>query len=300
LWLLEGEGLGKSLSGTSLDHLGTVDPLQLGVKNISSVLNNSILINLQKNFLGVASVLVIIENTKSSLSYAQVHKQLVFLICLLLLLAIPLHQQCCPWLILWPFGSLLFVSTLHDQIRLFFVVLIFSFDQILSPPFSFAGCFCSESILRAAKSVCLKRPASWRKHTCSSSWAMPHIEDAIWNTYNKVCWALLYTWSLFIFTLALELQFFDAHHLSGSVYFIMPRSAFWYFSCAWTFREFTVPAILQALRDETMNDPRDRIEIAQTRVYYRPSLLGQNPWRLVLALFLMQFCHSSVDVKLTS
>ncbi|KAL9386331.1 hypothetical protein Peur_019455 [Populus x canadensis] len=42
-------------------------------------------------------------------------------------------------------------------------------------------------------------------------------------------------------------------------------------------REFTVPAILQALRDETMNDPRDRIEIAQTRVYYRPSLLGQNP-----------------------
>jgi hypothetical protein len=89
LWLLEGEGLGESLrnSGTSLDHLGTVDPLQLGVKNISSVLNNSILINLQKNFLGVASVLVIIENTKSSLSYAQVHKQLVFLICLLLLLA---------------------------------------------------------------------------------------------------------------------------------------------------------------------------------------------------------------------
>ncbi|KAH8512505.1 hypothetical protein Peur_056482 [Populus x canadensis] len=42
-------------------------------------------------------------------------------------------------------------------------------------------------------------------------------------------------------------------------------------------REFTVPAILQALRDETMNDPRDRIEIAQTRVYYRPSLLGQDP-----------------------
>ncbi|KAF9686419.1 hypothetical protein SADUNF_Sadunf03G0156600 [Salix dunnii] len=42
-------------------------------------------------------------------------------------------------------------------------------------------------------------------------------------------------------------------------------------------RDYTVPAILQALRDETMNDPRDRIEIAQTRVFYRPSLLGQNP-----------------------
>jgi hypothetical protein len=62
-----------------------------------------------------------------------VHKQLVFLICLLLLLAIPLHQQCCPWLILWPFGSLLFVSTLHDQIRLFFVVLIFFFWSDTKP-----------------------------------------------------------------------------------------------------------------------------------------------------------------------
>ncbi|CAN0863596.1 Probable glycerol-3-phosphate dehydrogenase [NAD(+)] 2, cytosolic [Linum grandiflorum] len=42
-------------------------------------------------------------------------------------------------------------------------------------------------------------------------------------------------------------------------------------------REFPAEAILQALRDETMNDPRDRIEIAQTHVFYRPSLLGQNP-----------------------
>ncbi|QHN99723.1 hypothetical protein HN51_034845 [Arachis hypogaea] len=42
-------------------------------------------------------------------------------------------------------------------------------------------------------------------------------------------------------------------------------------------RESPVQAILQALRDETMNDPRDRIEIAQSQVFYRPSLLGQNP-----------------------
>ncbi|PQQ20923.1 putative glycerol-3-phosphate dehydrogenase [Prunus yedoensis var. nudiflora] len=35
-------------------------------------------------------------------------------------------------------------------------------------------------------------------------------------------------------------------------------------------------AILQALRDETMNDPRDRIAIAQTHAFYRPSLLGQK------------------------
>ncbi|KAK1295382.1 putative glycerol-3-phosphate dehydrogenase [NAD(+)] 1, cytosolic [Acorus calamus] len=40
-------------------------------------------------------------------------------------------------------------------------------------------------------------------------------------------------------------------------------------------RELPSQAILQALRDETMNDPRDRIEIAQTHAFYRPSLLGQ-------------------------
>lgn len=41
-------------------------------------------------------------------------------------------------------------------------------------------------------------------------------------------------------------------------------------------RESSSQAILQALRDETMTDPRDRIEIAQTHVFYRPSLLGQR------------------------
>ncbi|CDP14164.1 unnamed protein product [Coffea canephora] len=40
-------------------------------------------------------------------------------------------------------------------------------------------------------------------------------------------------------------------------------------------REQGVRAILQALRDENLNDPRDRIEIAQTHAFYRPSLLGQ-------------------------
>ncbi|XP_030465700.1 probable glycerol-3-phosphate dehydrogenase [NAD(+)] 1, cytosolic [Syzygium oleosum] len=42
-------------------------------------------------------------------------------------------------------------------------------------------------------------------------------------------------------------------------------------------REFPPEAILQALRDESMNDPRDRIEIAQSHAFYRPSLLGQQP-----------------------
>ncbi|KAG1371177.1 Glycerol-3-phosphate dehydrogenase [NAD(+)] [Cocos nucifera] len=40
-------------------------------------------------------------------------------------------------------------------------------------------------------------------------------------------------------------------------------------------REVSTQAILQALRDETMNDPRERIEIAQSHAFYRPSLLGQ-------------------------
>ncbi|GKU89802.1 hypothetical protein SLEP1_g3893 [Rubroshorea leprosula] len=40
-------------------------------------------------------------------------------------------------------------------------------------------------------------------------------------------------------------------------------------------REESSQAILQALRDETLNDPRERIEIAQSHAFYRPSLLGQ-------------------------
>lgn len=40
-------------------------------------------------------------------------------------------------------------------------------------------------------------------------------------------------------------------------------------------REQSTQAILQALRDETLNDPRDRIEIAQSHAFYRPSLLDQ-------------------------
>ncbi|XP_047961150.1 probable glycerol-3-phosphate dehydrogenase [NAD(+)] 1, cytosolic [Salvia hispanica] len=39
-------------------------------------------------------------------------------------------------------------------------------------------------------------------------------------------------------------------------------------------REQGPQAILEALRDENLNDPRDRIEIAQTHAFYRPSLLG--------------------------
>lgn len=40
-------------------------------------------------------------------------------------------------------------------------------------------------------------------------------------------------------------------------------------------RELPSEGILQALRDETMNDPRDRIEIAQSQGFYRASLLGK-------------------------
>ncbi|XP_077252727.1 6-phosphogluconate dehydrogenase family protein [Tasmannia lanceolata] len=40
-------------------------------------------------------------------------------------------------------------------------------------------------------------------------------------------------------------------------------------------RELSTGAILQALRDETMNDPRDRIEMAHSHAFYMPSLLRQ-------------------------
>ncbi|GMJ02353.1 hypothetical protein like AT2G41540 [Hibiscus trionum] len=40
-------------------------------------------------------------------------------------------------------------------------------------------------------------------------------------------------------------------------------------------REKSTQAILQALRDETLNDLRDRIEIAQSHAFYIPSLLGK-------------------------
>ena len=40
-------------------------------------------------------------------------------------------------------------------------------------------------------------------------------------------------------------------------------------------RELPARDILRALRDETMNDPRERIEMAQSHAFYRPSLLGK-------------------------
>ncbi|XP_061339035.1 glycerol-3-phosphate dehydrogenase [NAD(+)] GPDHC1, cytosolic-like isoform X2 [Gastrolobium bilobum] len=41
-------------------------------------------------------------------------------------------------------------------------------------------------------------------------------------------------------------------------------------------REQSSQAILKALRDENLNDPRERIEIAQSHVFFKPSLLGQQ------------------------
>ncbi|KAH6817723.1 6-phosphogluconate dehydrogenase family protein [Perilla frutescens var. frutescens] len=42
-------------------------------------------------------------------------------------------------------------------------------------------------------------------------------------------------------------------------------------------REQGAQAILQALTDQNLNDPRDRIQIAQTHAFYRPSLLAHPP-----------------------
>jgi glycerol-3-phosphate dehydrogenase (NAD+) len=40
-------------------------------------------------------------------------------------------------------------------------------------------------------------------------------------------------------------------------------------------RDRPADSILQAIRDETMYDPRERIEMAHGHSLYRPSLLGQ-------------------------
>ncbi|KAF2547446.1 hypothetical protein F2Q70_00023798 [Brassica cretica] len=42
-------------------------------------------------------------------------------------------------------------------------------------------------------------------------------------------------------------------------------------------REVSCEAVLEALRDETMNDPRELIEIAHSHLFFQPSLLGQTP-----------------------
>jgi glycerol-3-phosphate dehydrogenase (NAD+) len=44
-------------------------------------------------------------------------------------------------------------------------------------------------------------------------------------------------------------------------------------SSVMNFRELSTEAILQAIRDESMYDPRERIEIAQSHSLYRPTLL---------------------------
>jgi hypothetical protein len=41
-----------------------------------------------------------------------------------------------------------------------------------------------------------------------------------------------------------------------------------------TCRDLGTNSILQAIRDESMYDPRERIEMAQRQSLYRPSLLG--------------------------
>jgi len=48
----------------------------------------------------------------------------------------------------------------------------------------------------------------------------------------------------------------------------------YFFSFFFVCRELATDSILQAIRDESMYDPRERIEMAQRQSLYRPSLLG--------------------------
>jgi len=49
---------------------------------------------------------------------------------------------------------------------------------------------------------------------------------------------------------------------------------YFFFFIFFVCRELATDSILQAIRDESMYDPRERIEMAQRQSLYRPSLLG--------------------------
>lgn len=48
------------------------------------------------------------------------------------------------------------------------------------------GCLGSGSLLRTSESVKPECLTSWRKQAGCSCWALPHLEDSLQNTYNKV------------------------------------------------------------------------------------------------------------------
>ncbi|KAG9130065.1 hypothetical protein Leryth_012821 [Lithospermum erythrorhizon] len=62
-------------------------------------------------------------------------------------------------------------------------------------------------------------------------------------------------------------------------------------------REQETWGILQALRDENLNDPRDRIEIAQSHAFYRPSLLGEHDLKISKVLIIMHLCRHDLKIS---
>lgn len=48
------------------------------------------------------------------------------------------------------------------------------------------GCFCGGSILWTSESIEPKCFTSWSKQAGCSCWALPHLEDTLQNTHNKV------------------------------------------------------------------------------------------------------------------
>lgn len=90
---------------------------------------------------------------------------------------------------------------------------------------------------------------------------MSYFEDTLQDTHHKVKYEIL------------QVLIFHKKRVNESVetcFFVSLMN-----SVVQLCREQSTQAILQALRDETLNDPRDRIEIAQSHAFYRPSLLGQ-------------------------
>ena len=148
----------------------------------------------------------------------------------------------------------------------------------------FSGCVCSWCILWAPQSVQFECAGSRRKQALCSSWAVPYTQNTLQNTDKKVrdfffCWHILSRLSFIILQQITPWLWLSYRNPLGD---LITELWMWLDSfSSLFFREFSTQAILQALRDETMKDPRDRIELAQSHTFYRPSLLGQ-PWGICL------------------
>lgn len=108
---------------------------------------------------------------------------------------------------------------------------------------------------------------------------MPHLKDVVQNTHKEVIFLIRMLSGkkllMFDFTCSLtgcQMLKYRSIVMKWLLVEVMTIDMIFGFTI---FREQDSRAILEALRDERLNDPRERIEIAQSHAFYKPSLLGQ-------------------------